>query len=69
MMKIVETVLAPVSVIRGDGIYDLKSVYETHFAGQYDHLFKVFFVALKHNYASFFSGLPGVIQTILPKKS
>jgi hypothetical protein len=66
MMKIVETVLEPCSVILKDQALELPSVYETHFAGEYALLFQVFAEAFKHNYASFFVGIPGIVKAFIP---
>lgn len=70
--KIVETVLEPVLVVRGDGtkpgdgLVRLITVYDSHFAGNYDELYQVFFHTLKHNYESFFAGLPAIAASVLP---
>jgi hypothetical protein len=60
--------LEPLSVVRGQEMLELKAAYDEHFKGRYEALFKVFFAALRHNYASFFADVPAVVVSILPLK-
>jgi hypothetical protein len=68
IMGVVETTLSPLSVVRGGKMIELRDAYDEHFKGRYETLFKVFFAALRHNYASFFADVPAIVASFLNLK-